>query len=104
MAAQARLLALWTRWLYNELVIPMIRAHFYCTESEAYRQQVLYFRLALCTAVYRVKPADNKLCTSGLHFVPHALMPLCACLGLSVNNTMLCLCQLVTHRGQSVLL
>ncbi len=61
MAAQARLLALWTRWLYNELVIPIIRAHFYCTESEAYRQQVLYFRLA---PVYRVKPSCNNLCTS----------------------------------------
>ena len=64
MAAQARLLALWTRWLYNELVIPMVRAHFYCTESEAYRQQVLYFRLAPCTAMYRVKPSCNDLCTS----------------------------------------
>lgn len=103
MAAQARLLALWTRWLYNELIIPMIRAHFYCTESEAYRQQVLYFRLALCTAVYRLKLSCNKLCTSDLHFILHALIPLCACLRLSVSNTVLCLCQVVTYRGQSVL-
>lgn len=43
-AAQGRLLALWVRWLFSELVIPLIRAHFYCTESEAYRQEVLYFR------------------------------------------------------------
>ncbi|KAL3137379.1 hypothetical protein ABBQ32_006906 [Trebouxia sp. C0010 RCD-2024] len=43
-AAQGRLLALWVRWLFSELVIPLIRAHFYCTESEAHRQEVLYFR------------------------------------------------------------
>lgn len=26
------------------LVAPLLRAHFYCTESEAYRQQVFYYR------------------------------------------------------------
>lgn len=28
------------------LVAPLLRAHFYCTESEAYRQQVFYYRWA----------------------------------------------------------
>ena len=26
------------------LVAPLLRAHFFCTESEAYRQQVFYYR------------------------------------------------------------
>ncbi len=39
-----RLLALWVTWLMNELVVPLLRAHFYITESEAYRQQVFYYR------------------------------------------------------------
>ncbi|BDA46320.1 probable telomerase reverse transcriptase [Coccomyxa sp. Obi] len=43
-AAVQRRLALWVRWLLAELVVPLLRAHFYCTESEAYRQQVFYYR------------------------------------------------------------
>lgn len=42
--AHQRLLALWLGWLFAALVVPLLRAHFYCTESEAYRQQVFYYR------------------------------------------------------------
>lgn len=43
-AAAQRRLAFWLRWLLADLVVPLVRAHFYCTESEAYRQQVFYYR------------------------------------------------------------
>lgn len=43
-AAQHRQLALWLGWLFCVLVVPLLRAHFYCSESEAYRQQVFYYR------------------------------------------------------------
>ena len=43
-AAQQRLLVLWVQWLLGQLVLPLIRAHFYCTESEAYKFKVFYFR------------------------------------------------------------
>lgn len=43
-ASQQRMLALWLGWLFSVLVVPLLRAHFYCTESEAYRQQVFYYR------------------------------------------------------------
>jgi telomerase reverse transcriptase len=39
-----RRLALWVRWLLADLLVPLLRAHFYCTETEAYRQQVFYYR------------------------------------------------------------
>jgi hypothetical protein len=45
-AAQQRRLALWLGWLFGVLVAPLLRAHFYCTESEAYRQQVFFYRWA----------------------------------------------------------
>jgi hypothetical protein len=48
-ADQQRQAALWMGWLFAVLVVPLLRAHFYCTESEAYRQQVFYYRC--CTAV-----------------------------------------------------
>ena len=43
-AALQQRLILWVHWLLAEFVVPLLRAHFYCTESEAYRQEVLYYR------------------------------------------------------------
>ena len=40
---------LWVQWLLGQLVLPLIRAHFYCTESEAYKFKVFYFRWVLLT-------------------------------------------------------
>ena len=42
-AVQQRLI-LWVRWLLAEFVVPLLRAHFYCTESEVYRQDVFFYR------------------------------------------------------------
>jgi hypothetical protein len=59
-AAQQRQAALWVGWLFAVLVVPLLRAHFYCTESEAYRQQVFYYRC--CTAAFLPGAlADRKL-------------------------------------------
>ncbi len=46
-AAAQRRLAAWTRWLLQGLVVPLLRAHFYATETEAYRQEVFYYRCGL---------------------------------------------------------
>ena len=43
-AAQQQTLALWLGWLFSVFIVPLIRAHFFCTESESYRQQVFYYR------------------------------------------------------------
>ena len=40
---------LWVQWLLGQLVLPLIRAHFYCTESEAYKFKVFHFRWVLLT-------------------------------------------------------
>ena len=32
------------RWLLSDFLLPLLRAHFYCTESEVYRQDVFYYR------------------------------------------------------------
>ena len=42
-AVQQRLI-LWVRWLLADFLVPLLRAHFYCTESEVYRQEVFYYR------------------------------------------------------------
>lgn len=43
-ASRRRHLQQWVRWLIAELAIPLLRAHFYCTETEAHRLRVFYFR------------------------------------------------------------
>ncbi|KAH7621700.1 putative Telomerase reverse transcriptase [Nannochloris sp. 'desiccata'] len=43
-AAHQRVLILWSGWLFSAVVVPLLRTHFFCTESEAYRQQVFYYR------------------------------------------------------------
>lgn len=43
-ADRQRMLALWLGWLFALIVVPLLRAQFFCTESEAYRQQVFYYR------------------------------------------------------------
>ncbi len=45
-AVQQRLI-LWVRWLLADFVVPLLRAHFYCTESEVYRQEVFYYRCSV---------------------------------------------------------
>ena len=39
-----RMLERWIRWLVAELAMPLIRAHFYCTETETHRLRVFYYR------------------------------------------------------------
>ena len=34
----------WLHWLFSGLIVPLIRTHFYVTETENHRQNVLYFR------------------------------------------------------------
>ena len=46
------------RWLLAELALPLIRAHFYVTESEAYRNLVFYYR---CGGNSRVQTARGPV-------------------------------------------
>lgn len=61
-----RLASLWVGWLFSSLVIPILRNHFYCTENEAYRQQVFYYRKPVWTEM------TNKAFNDTLHstFLP----------------------------------
>ncbi len=34
----------WVQWLFAHLVLPLLRAHFYITETEPYKNQVFYYR------------------------------------------------------------
>ncbi len=43
-AAQRRWLAQWVWFVMAQLVVPLLRSCFYCTESEPYRQQVFFYR------------------------------------------------------------
>lgn len=49
-AAVRQRLILWVRWVLSDFLVPLLRAHFYCTESEVYRQDVFYYRCFMpCT-------------------------------------------------------
>lgn len=37
-------LELWTHWYFTSFVVPLIRAHFYVTESQNHRKDVFYYR------------------------------------------------------------
>ncbi len=64
--ARRRWLARWLWWLLADLALPLLRACFYCTESEPYRQQVFYYRCN-CAAYTRAGAAavgcKCKACT-----------------------------------------
>jgi hypothetical protein len=34
----------WVRWIIADLAIPLLRSHFYCTETESHRLRVFYYR------------------------------------------------------------
>lgn len=34
----------WLHWLFSEIIVPLLRSHFYVTEAENHRQNVLYYR------------------------------------------------------------
>ena len=42
--ARRRDLQRWVRWLVADLAIPLLRSHFYCTETESHRLRVFYYR------------------------------------------------------------
>jgi telomerase reverse transcriptase len=50
-ACKYRMACLWIGWLFSSIVVPTLRNHFYCTENEAYRQQVFYYRKPVWSAM-----------------------------------------------------
>ena len=55
----------------GRLVVPLLRCHFFCTESEAYRQQVFYYRwvgaapVCWCNVLMcRCVGAGQRMCTA----------------------------------------
>ncbi len=45
--AHQRMVGQWMRWLVGELVVPLVRNHFYVTESAVHRNKVFYYRKPL---------------------------------------------------------
>ncbi len=43
-AARQRMATLWVAWLLGSLAVPLLRAHFFATETAAYRLQIFYYR------------------------------------------------------------
>lgn len=41
-----RLMERWVRWLFDSLIVPMLRERFYITEAQGMRYKVFYFRFA----------------------------------------------------------
>ena len=78
-ASQQRLLARWIMWLFAKLVVPLLRANFYVTESEAYRYQIFYYRsgpTAKTPAIVSAR-ADGTSQTEGhIHCNAEAILPL----------------------------
>lgn len=57
---------LWFGWIFASVLVPLLRALFYCTESEAYRQRVFYYRKPVWGKM--VKEAYEE--TISKHFYP----------------------------------
>ena len=53
-AARQRLAALWAAWLLGSLAVPLLRAHFFATETAAYRLQIFYYRSPMPLAPARL--------------------------------------------------
>ena len=90
LVSKTRMLLFWVSWLFGSFVVPILRAHFYCTENEAYRQQVFYYRkqvwstminksfkdslsstfIPIKAKVARASLAQRKLGVSRLRFLP----------------------------------
>ena len=45
----------WISWLFNELLLPLLRAHFYITEAEGRSQRVLYYRKPVWAAISSIR-------------------------------------------------
>lgn len=51
LAKGTRLAACWMYWVFEHVVIPLIRSHFYVTEAEGKRLRVLYYRKRVWSAI-----------------------------------------------------
>lgn len=73
---QQQLVRRWVFWLFSALVLPLLRSHFYVTDSEVYRNRALYFRKALWATL--VARAEAALQEHQLRHVPahraHAML------------------------------
>ena len=43
-ASQRRMVCKWIAWLVKEMVFPLIRGHFYCTDTQTHRQRMFFYR------------------------------------------------------------
>ncbi|KAK9798933.1 hypothetical protein WJX73_003177 [Symbiochloris irregularis] len=59
-AAGSRRLARWLQWLFTYLVIPLLRAHFYVTDSMIFRQQIFYYRKPVWRQLRSVAVAELR--------------------------------------------
>lgn len=42
----------WLYWLFTQIIVPLLRNHFYITEAENHRQNVLYFRKPIWARIH----------------------------------------------------
>eukprot|EP01114_Cavostelium_apophysatum_P022198 TRINITY_DN7957_c0_g1_i2.p1 TRINITY_DN7957_c0_g1~~TRINITY_DN7957_c0_g1_i2.p1 ORF type:complete len:1151 (-),score=257.66 TRINITY_DN7957_c0_g1_i2:26-3478(-) len=58
---QSELAHLFFGWLFDDLIIPLIRFHFYCTESGHHRNRILYFRRRIWAKLFKLSIAELEL-------------------------------------------
>ena len=52
---------MWIHWLFSELVLPIVRSHFYVTDSEIHSNRVFFFRKALWARISSVALSTRLL-------------------------------------------
>ena len=57
--AHQKMVRQWLLWMVNELVIPLIRNHFYVTESTMYRNKIFFYRKPLWKQIVDVDMANR---------------------------------------------
>jgi len=43
-ASQRKMVCNWIAWIVNDMVFPLIRSHFYCTDTQTHRQRMFFYR------------------------------------------------------------
>eukprot|EP00051_Salpingoeca_urceolata_P018241 m.254915 g.254915 ORF g.254915 m.254915 type:complete len:1497 (+) comp19152_c2_seq1:1648-6138(+) len=68
-ATRTALLQQWVKWLFEDVVLPLVRSYFYVTESGPHKKRVFYYRKPLWKRLQQL--AVHRLIQEGhIHLVP----------------------------------
>ncbi len=58
----------WMLWLFRDYIFPLIYSHFYCTDSEVYKNKALFFRKPIWTTIQELV-TNESIQFKSIHWV-----------------------------------